>query len=146
MSIETKVREIKAQERYSRIKGTPESQPTQAERALVAPSQDSALLLSKNHVTKFVSAVLYSRIYTMDALRLALFPPLSLSYVALTTTGCILTTATKGDLDVVVGHGIKVAEVVVVVVVAVVIMVAIAKQQQQQQQWQQQQQQALSSR
>eukprot|EP00644_Phytophthora_capsici_P010761 jgi/Phyca11/14692/fgenesh1_pg.PHYCAscaffold_9_\ len=55
----------------------------------------------------------------MDALRLALFPPLSLSYVALTTTGCILTTATKGDLDVVVGHGIKVAEVVVVVVVAV---------------------------
>ncbi|KAK1931950.1 hypothetical protein P3T76_012450 [Phytophthora citrophthora] len=43
MSIETKVREIQAQERYSRIKGTPESQSTQAERALIAPSQDSAL-------------------------------------------------------------------------------------------------------
>ncbi|OWY92126.1 hypothetical protein PHMEG_00038994 [Phytophthora megakarya] len=43
MSIESKVREIQAQERYSRIKGTPESHSTQAERALIAPSQDSAL-------------------------------------------------------------------------------------------------------
>ena len=43
MSIEAKVREMQAQERYTLAKGTPESVVTKNEKALIAPSEDTAL-------------------------------------------------------------------------------------------------------
>ena len=43
MNIDANVREVQAQARYSVLKGTPESEATKSERALVAPTTDTAL-------------------------------------------------------------------------------------------------------